>query len=305
MVWITNLICKNWQVLSKDHFLDSPNNLFLHSDQSIAVTCTAVWAWDGISNPGNSNRISGGIQGDSYNRNPHKSWHNCREVAEKQRVAVILISHTHTRRRIHPPGKLPTFLMYFHFCAFKFIQFFPYCCLINNNDICNLVNFQGKKKSLKEMWPYSCRCLTVPISILSYCNPQCLHISDHQHKWLYNYSCSKYSSTTKKWKASSTKSKPRNTKSIAMGEQTEIEHFYWQKWARGWITLIITCGVGRQEGILSPGTAPRSWWVTLPAQVLCTQQGPCISPLETGLQECKMNSIFFKVELVTCLISFI
>lgn len=82
-----------------------------------------------------------------HDRDPHKSWHNCRELAEKQRVAVILISHTYTKRGIHPPGKLPTFLMYFHFCAFKFIQFFPYCCLINNNNICNLrnINFQEKK----------------------------------------------------------------------------------------------------------------------------------------------------------------
>lgn len=62
---ITVFICKNRRALSKDYFVDSPNNLFLHSYQSIAVTCTAVSARDGISNTGNSNRISGGIQGDS------------------------------------------------------------------------------------------------------------------------------------------------------------------------------------------------------------------------------------------------
>lgn len=68
------------------------------------------------------------------------------------------------------------------------------------------------------MWPYSGRCLTVPISSFPYCNPQLSHISDHQHEWRFNYSCSKHSSTTKKRKASSTKSKPRNAKSTATGE---------------------------------------------------------------------------------------
>lgn len=101
----------------------------------------------------------------THDRNPHKSWHNFRELAEKQTVAVIIISHTYTRRGIHPPGKLPTFLMYFHFCAFKFIQFFPYCCLINNNDTCSHKKYEfSGKQSLKEMWSYSCRCHTFPFS---------------------------------------------------------------------------------------------------------------------------------------------
>lgn len=187
----------------------------------------------------------------THDRNPHKSWQNGRELAEKQRVAVILIFHTYTRRGIHPPGKLPTFLMYFHFCAFKFIQFFPYCCLINNNDICNHKKYEfSGKQSWKKCIPTLAGALQLPFPF-SFTVIHTSHILLIFNK--NDFSTTAVQSThplqrNAKHQAPKVNQETPNQLQWVNKAHTEIEHFYQQKWARGWITLTITCWVGRQEG---------------------------------------------------------
>lgn len=136
-------------VLSKDYCLDFPNNLSPLSNWLTAVTFTALSALGMHQQPPES---APGFWWDSrkLKTGVYLVMRHFQRTAERQRAAVIVFSLTYTKRWIHPPGKLSTFLMYFHFCAFKFIQFFPYCRLTNNNDICNCKKHEDRTSRMQD-----------------------------------------------------------------------------------------------------------------------------------------------------------
>lgn len=172
------------------------------------------------------------------------------------------------------------------------------------------ISILRKVKSLKETWPYSCGFpyrSHLPVSLTVIHGSHTLLIINKNYFFRLQLFV-EHGYTTKKLKASNTNSKQRNTKSTAVGEP-----------APHWSMALATGKNGQGMGLpwQSPAeytgrrglhlqTQPlRSWWVTLPAREVYTQQGPCMSLLETGLQECKMKSIFLSgmnhlVSLVLC-----
>lgn len=138
--------------------------------------------------------------------------------------------------------------------------------------------------------------LQFPLSGLPYCNPKLSHISDHQHEWLF--------SITAVWSGNTLQ---RNSKHQTPTINKETPNLLQQVNQRPHQNMALATdkngqGIGlpwqspaeyaARRGLYLQAEPLRSWWVTLPAQALYTQQGPCISPLETGLQGYKMNSIF-------------
>lgn len=150
-----------------------------------------------------------------------------------------------------------------------------------------------KKAIWEEPGPTLAGSLTVP----AFQSPQLSHISHHQQEWLFSITAIWSSNTLRRNLKHQTPSINRETPNLLQ----------WVNPSPHWNTALVPDKNG--QGIGSPGqwpaehpaggdyinTSRRSLWGAGASHCLrghCTQPGPCLYPLRTWIQECKMNNIF-------------